>query len=751
MAATSPAPSAPRRRRMRDRLAAVLVTGRWLVLLFVAGAVAGAFMLPSLAGSNAGLSGLVGLDNPTIRAQVEATERFGLPLLSRVVVVQHDPGGLDPFTQADTVLQALEVARATIDAGAVTPGSLALAYPLVNSPLLFPGIEKPYTTVVTYLFIPPPANLGEQDAIAQRYAAGLERPDGGLVGVTGTIPIQVAQGALVIEYLPLVELATLAAIGLIVGLHFRSVVAPVLTLAVAAVAYLLADRVIGALADLAGIAAPSQLQPIVIALLLGITTDYSIFFLSGLQRRLREGEDGRAAARGAVAEYLPIVGAAGLTVAAGVGVLVVAESALFQAFGPGLAITVIVGLAVATTMLPALLAILGPWTFWPAPPRPDPRRSADPAEPGPGRPAGRARPTRLLRAVGNRGVAGLLTVVVLGVLVVASLPLSGLRASVSPVDSLPSDDPVRLAAAGAADGFAPGIVAPTALIVSAPGLTAQRDRLAAFEAELEARPGIDAVLGPGDQPFAREFGLFLAPDGGAARLLLIPATDPLAARAVDALRELRADMPGLLADVGLGGAEVAYAGDTALGLSLVDGAANDLVRVAIAVVLVDLLLLVVFLRALVAPLYLLATSVLAVGAALGSTVWFFQDVLGRDGITFYVPFAAAVLLVSLGSDYNIFSVGYIWEEARHRPLADALAVAVPRSTRAINAAGITLAVSFGLVALIPVAPFQELAFAVGLGVLIDAFVVRSLLVPALVSLVGRLSGWPGRRLAPSRG
>lgn len=744
MAVTSPA--APRRRRMRDRLAAVLVTGRWLVLLAVAGAVVGAFTMPSLAGSNAGLSGLVGLDNPAIRAQIEATERFGLPLLSRVVVVQHDPEGLDPFTQADTVLRALEVARETVDAGGPVPGGLALAYPLVNSPLLFPGVERPYTTVITYLFIPPPANLGEQDAIAQRYAAGLDQPEGGLVGVTGTIPIQVAQGALVVEYLPLVELATLAAIGLIVGFNFRSVVAPVLTLAVAAVAYLLADRVIGALADLAGITAPSQLQPIVIALLLGITTDYSIFFLSGLQHRLAQGEDGRAAVRAAVAEYLPIVGIAGLIVAAGVGVLVVAESALFQAFGPGLAITVLVGLVVSTTMLPALLAILGRWTFWPVVPRPGP--VADPAGPGPARLAGRAvPPNRLLRAIGHRGVAGLLAVLVLGVLVLASLPLAGLRASVSPVDSLPSDDPVRLAAAGAGEGFAPGIVAPTALVVSAPGITALRDRLAALETLLEARPDMAAVLGPGDQPFAREFGLFLAPDGGAARFLLVPSTDPLAARAIDALRDLRSDMPELLAAAGLRGAEVDYAGDTALGLSLVDGAANDLARVAIAVVLVDLLLLVVFLRALVAPLYLLATSVLAVGAALGSTVWFFQDVLGRDGITFYVPFAAAVLLISLGSDYNVFSVGYIWEAARHRPLPEALAVAVPRSTRAINAAGITLAVSFGLVALIPVAPFQELAFAVGVGVLIDAFVVRSLLVPALVSLVGRFSGWPGGRLA----
>ncbi|PZS27396.1 MAG: MMPL family transporter, partial [Pseudonocardiales bacterium] len=89
-------------------------------------------------------------------------------------------------------------------------------------------------------------------------------------------------------------------------------------------------------------------------------------------------------------------------------------------------------------------------------------------------------------------------------------------------------------------------------------------------------------------------------------------------------------------------------------------------------------------------------------------------------------------------------------EARHRPLAEALAVAVPRSTRAITAAGVTLAASFALVALIPLVQFRELAFAMAVGILIDAFVVRSLLVPALISLVGRFSGWPGKRLAGPR-
>jgi len=741
-------------RRWARIFAAIVVRAPWAVIAAVgAAAVAAVLLLPGLGTTGGGLSGLVGERNPAIQAQLDAIDRFGLPLLSRTVVVQHDPGGLDVFTQADSVLRALEVDKRTLDAGGKPGRELLLAYPLVNTPQLFPEAGEQNTTIVTYLFIAPTANLGEQDVIARDYAQLLEQPPGGLVGATGTIPLQAAQGRIVTDSLPTVELATLAVIALIVGISFRSVVAPVITLITAAVGYLLADRMIGFVGELTDVSAPSQLEPVVVALMLGITTDYSIFFLSGVHRRIRHGGNERDAVRDGVTEYLPIVAVAGLTVAAGVATLMVAESALFQAFGPGLAITVLTGLAVSTTLVPAFMAILGKWTFWPAhttraaaPPtgaqddRTPPLRSERPAH-----------PPRFLRLLGLRPVAAAVTIAVLALLVAASLPLAGFRASVSPVDALPADNPVRTAAEAAGAGFAPGIIAPTAVIVASPGITSRRAELAELHRLLEQRPAVAGVLGPADQPLPLELGLFLAPGGGATRYLLTLDSDPLGAQGIDGLRQVRERMPELLAAAGLADADVTYAGDTALGLSLVDTAEADLGRVAIAVMLVDLLLLVVFLRALVAPLYLLATSVLAVGASLGLTTWFFQDVLGRDGLIFYVPFAAAVLLISLGSDYNIFSVGYIWEEARRRPLREALAVAVPRSTRAINAAGITLAASFALVALIPVAPFEELAFAVAVGVLVDAFIVRSLLVPALVSLVGRASGWPGRRLVPPPG
>jgi RND superfamily putative drug exporter len=125
----------------------------------------------------------------------------------------------------------------------------------------------------------------------------------------------------------------------------------------------------------------------------------------------------------------------------------------------------------------------------------------------------------------------------------------------------------------------------------------------------------------------------------------------------------------------------------------------------------------------------------------------FQFLLDGADLAFYVPFAATVLLVALGSDYNVYLVGRIWAEAeRQRSLKRAVEVAGMRASSAITVAGFVLAASFASMALIDLRPFRELAFAVAVGLLIDAFVVRSLLVPALITLVGKRSGWPGRRL-----
>jgi len=201
-------------------------------------------------------------------------------------------------------------------------------------------------------------------------------------------------------------------------------------------------------------------------------------------------------------------------------------------------------------------------------------------------------------------------------------------------------------------------------------------------------------------------------------------------------------MPALLERSGLDDARVSYAGDTALAAETVDTITHDLARIGLAAFLVNFLLLAVFLRSLVAPLYLVLASTLALAASIGLTTLVFQGFLGHDELTYFVPFAVSVLLLSLGSDYNVFVVGRIWQTAEELPLRDAIATAAPRASRAIGVAGLALALSFASLALIDLRQFREFAFAMSVGVLLDAFVIRAFLIPALISLVGGLSWWP---------
>jgi RND superfamily putative drug exporter len=324
------------------------------------------------------------------------------------------------------------------------------------------------------------------------------------------------------------------------------------------------------------------------------------------------------------------------------------------------------------------------------------------------------------------------------------------------IRGLPESSSVRQAESAAAEGFAPGILAPTEILIEQDGLAAKREALIRLEELVAREDGVAGVVGPREEPDDVATDAVVSGSGSAARIAVILDEEPLGAAAIDRLRELDERLPALADQAGLAGARISLAGDTALAENTVSLTVDDLQRIALAALGVNLLLLVLFLRSLVAPLFLLASSVLALGATLGLTTYLFQGILGYDELTYYVPFAAAVLLVSLGSDYNVFVVGRVWEEARKRSLRDAIATAAPRASKTITVAGLALAASFALLAIVPLRAFAELGFALSVGVLLDAFVVRSLLVPALIALFGDVSWWPGtrrvqrRRLASAR-
>jgi RND superfamily putative drug exporter len=324
-------------------------------------------------------------------------------------------------------------------------------------------------------------------------------------------------------------------------------------------------------------------------------------------------------------------------------------------------------------------------------------------------------------------------------------------------EGVTGDSEVRRAAEAARLGFSAGIISPTEILIDGPQVTNDTAGLKRTEQLLRRVPGVTGVLGPAEQASIADASRtapvlagatptpFAAPSGSTARLLVVLGDDPFSSGAIATLERIRAALPGITRSAGLTVSNVDVAGQTALAAETVEQSKTDIVRLALAALAVNLLFLMLFLRAIVAPVVLLGASVLALGAALGLTV-LVSDLLGWGDVAYYTPLAAAVLLLSLGSDYNVFVVGRIWHEARTRPLADAVAVAVPDAAKPVTLAGLVLAGSFALLALAPVVALRQLAVALASGVLIDAFVVRSLLVPSLLTSLGPIAGWPGNAL-----
>lgn len=730
--AVASVPALGPRRGFASRLwggyARVVVALRWLIVVgWMAGAAAAFIYLPPMEPAASDLEAL-GAEDASFEAEQRSLDLFGFPLLSRIAVVQRDEAGMEPLAQAEAMTRGVAVNQGTHDT------ELIGAIPITNAAGVFPAANEYDTTVVTFVFAEPDQSFYAQSDIARQFAeAQLTDESDAFVGVTGSMPARAAQAGVLNEYVLVVEIVTVLAVLTVVALTFRSLAAPALTLLSVGAAVAVTLGVSGAAAQVMDVSIPADLRPLIVALLLGIVTDYCIFYLSGLRDRLREGHDRLEAARLATASFTPIITVAGVTVAAGTASLMVAGSALFRGFGPALALTVLVGLVVAVTLVPALMAILGPRAFWPRRTVPEPK-------------ATRERPSVLTRAVTNRVTAFVIAAVCMAGLAAVATQARHLELGLGFVQSLPAESGVARAADAAGAGFAPGIISPTEIVIEGDGVGENSEALEQFGADLAEQPGVAGVVGAGQLEAADELGAFVAESGNAVRYLVVLDSTPLEATAISTLRALEADVPQLAAGAGLGEVTTWVGGDTSLASGIIKATTDDLLRIGLVALAVNLILLVIFLRALVAPLYLLASTVLALGATLGLTVVFFQGYLGQDDVTFYVPFAASVLLLSLGSDYNLFAVGHVWQLAKERGLKEALRIGAPQSTRAITAAGIALAASFGLLALVPLRPFQELGFMLGVGILIDVFVVRALLVPALITLVGPVSGWPSRIL-----
>jgi putative drug exporter of the RND superfamily len=712
------------------RLRLVILAG------WIAAAIGAGMFLPSLedAGSLPATS-LLPNDSDSLDTTAHTQRLFSVPLTSQIAVVQRDPDGLSATAQARVVERAADV---SLGDDPDLPG-IELALPITNTLGLFPSSRESGTTAITFLVMDPELSLRDQDELAQRYASKyVTEPDDALIGVTGAVPARLQEWREIVDALPWVTLAAILAIAVILGLYYRAPLAPAVALAAAGIAYLVSKHVVAWVGPHLGFSVPQDAEPVMVALVLGIVTDYAVFFLTAMRNRLLEGEEKVDAATKATAEYFPTVLTAGLIVAAGTAALLAGTLDFFQALGPAMAGTVIISLLVAVTLVPALMGLFGRLLFWPSL-----DRLSD-------TPVARTRAARtefygaLTRMALSRPVAFVVMLICLGVLALAARGLAEVNLGITAIRGLPGESEERRAAVAAGEGFAPGVLAPLTVLVEGDE-ELPREGLERLENSLAEQEGVAGVIGPGDEVARRIPELVTSEKAPAVRYLVMLAEDPHGGEAIDDFEALKDRVPDLADQAGLSNVEIGFAGETAFAAETVDTIVHDLVRIGLAALLANFILLALFLRAVIAPLYLLLASGLALAASLGLTALVFQEALGYGELTYFVPFAVAVLLLSLGSDYNIFVVGQIWREAETRPLRDAVAVAAPRASGAINVAALALACSFAALALIPLRSFREFAFAMSVGILLDAFLVRSVLVPALVSVFGEVSWWPARR------
>ncbi|WP_127792443.1 MMPL family transporter [Agromyces sp. LHK192] len=538
----------------------------------------------------------------------------------------------------------------------------------------------------------------------------------------------------------LLLLVALGAVLLILIIVYRSPLLPLIVLFTSLSALCGAVLVVAGLARTGAVLLAGQTQGILLILVVGASTNYALLYVSRYTEALASGlgrwDATTAALRGT---WKPIL-ASGATVIAALMVLLLSELGSNRTLGPIASIGIVFAMLASFTLLPALLLWAGRAAFWPrqlTAPR-DPEALLD----GPG-----VWP-RLARFVAAHhrkvwiGSAALL--------VLMSFGLTQLKA-----DGAPSSEYV-LGQSQARDGLAvlaehypAGSGTPAIVVVEAESMLDTTATILAVDGVDHVRVatlgGPTPVTPDGVQPFAAGSGIALAPMVVEGDVLLeATLTDAADTRAAEqTVRELRSALDAL--DPG-----ILVGGQTAIDLDANEAASRDRGLIVPAVLLAVLLVLVFLLRSLIAPVIVIGSVALSYAAALGVSALVFQYVLGFTAADPTVPLFAFVFLIALGVDYNIFLMTRAREETPAHGARDGMLRSLILTGGVITSAGIVLAATFAALGVLPLLFLAQIAFIVAFGVLLDTFLVRTLLVPALVYDLGRRTWWPGA-LSRARG
>jgi len=494
-------------------------------------------------------------------------------------------------------------------------------------------------------------------------------------------------------------------------LTYRSPVLWLLPILSAGVALAIAEAVVYELTQHANLTVNGQSGGILVVLVIGAGTDYALLLVARYREELRRHADRHEAMAVALRRAGPAIIASGLTVVCGMLCLMAAESNDISGLGPVAAIGIGVGLIAMITLLPALLVVFGRWIFWPVRP-----------VYGSAEPTSRGLWARVGQAI-SRNPRGVWIVTAL-LLAACSAGLIGFKfGALTTAQSFRGTPPSIAAQNALAKYFPAGSGEPVQVISTAASADQVRGALA-------STPGIASVTPP-------------ITKNGVAFLQATMSIPPDSTQAYTLVAQIRTKVHAIP------GADAKVGGGTAINADVEAAAAHDrdlLIPLILGVVLIILGLL---LRAIVAPLVLIATVVLSFGAALGISSLFFSHVFGFAGADTSVPLLVFVFLVALGIDYNIFLMTRIREESIRSGTRRGALTALAATGGVITSAGLVLAGTFAVLGTLPLVEFTEIGFAVALGVLLDTIIVRSVLVTALTLDIGRHMWWPSALSHPA--
>jgi putative drug exporter of the RND superfamily len=506
-------------------------------------------------------------------------------------------------------------------------------------------------------------------------------------------------------------------------LVYRSPILPFVVLGSAAFALTLANGAVYLLAKNDLITLTGQSQGILDVLVLGAGTDYALLLVSRYREELRRYRSRFEAMRVAWRAVLAPIVASGGTVIVALMCLLLSDLNSNKSLGPVGGIGIVSALLGMLTLLPAILVLSGRVAFWPF----RPHYGSHPAEEN-------GFWGRVARIVGRRArwVWVITTVILIGM----GVGLSSLNANGLPLDKsfvTTQDSTVGQKVLG--EHFPAGTGSPTVVLARSDQLGPVLDAVRGTSGVAQAVP-YTAVPAGALPPGAPQPPPVVADGLVRIDVTLAAAPDSKAGYAtVRALRTAVHAVPGADAKVG---------GFTAVNMDVQDTAKRDRSVIIPIVLVVVFLILVLLLRAVLAPLMLVATVVLSFVATLGVSGFVFRDLFHFGGADSAFPLFAFVFLVALGVDYNIFLMTRVREEAAKRGHRAGTLTGLSVTGGVITSAGLVLASTFAALSVLPLVFLAELAFTVAFGVLLDTLVVRTLLVPALTLEMGRVSWWPSR-------